>query len=157
MQCFHLKIQTRSLETAAFTRFLVMVVQSEKHPRGIWNSYKLQETPVPLQHVSWWDMTSWKNSFRCTTLGAHAQRVQHGRSQLQKRSHSFFIKIIQTITTKTEKEKKKTKIDSRDGYGASLVVQMVKNPPAKWETEVQSLGQEDPLEKGLATHLSILA
>ena len=34
---------------------------------------------------------------------------------------------------------------------------MVKNPPAKWETEVQSLGQEDPLEKGLATHLSILA
>ena len=109
MQCFHLKIQTRSLETAAFTRFLVMVVQSEKHPRGIWNSYKLQETPVPLQHVSWWDMTSWKNSFRCTTLGAHAQRVQHGRSQLQKRTHSFFIKIIQTITTKTEKEKKKTK------------------------------------------------
>ena len=34
---------------------------------------------------------------------------------------------------------------------------MVKNPPAKWETWVQSLGREDPLEKGMATHSSILA
>ena len=40
---------------------------------------------------------------------------------------------------------------------ASLVVQMVKNPPAMQETQVQSLGQEDPLEKGMATHSSILA
>ena len=34
---------------------------------------------------------------------------------------------------------------------------MVKNPPAKQKTWVQSLGQEDPLEKGMATHSSILA
>ena len=34
---------------------------------------------------------------------------------------------------------------------------MVKNPPAIWETWVQSLGQENPLEKGMATHSSILA
>ena len=34
---------------------------------------------------------------------------------------------------------------------------MVKNPPAKQETQVRSLGQEDPLEKGMATHFSILA
>ena len=40
---------------------------------------------------------------------------------------------------------------------ASLVVQMVKNTPAMLETWVQSLGQEDPLEKGMATHSSILA
>ena len=40
---------------------------------------------------------------------------------------------------------------------ASLVVQMVKNPPAMQETWVQSLSQEDPLEKGMATHSSILA
>ena len=33
---------------------------------------------------------------------------------------------------------------------------MVKNLPAIWETWVQSLGQEDPLEKGMATHCSIL-
>ena len=40
---------------------------------------------------------------------------------------------------------------------ASLVAQLVKNPPATWETWVQSLGWEDPLEKGKATHSSILA
>ena len=40
---------------------------------------------------------------------------------------------------------------------ASLVTQTVKNLPATWETWLQSLGQEDPLEKGMATHSSILA
>ena len=40
---------------------------------------------------------------------------------------------------------------------ASLMVQMVKNLPAMWESQVPSLGWEDPLEKGMATHLSILA
>ena len=40
---------------------------------------------------------------------------------------------------------------------ASLVAQMLKNSPAMQETWVQSLGWEDPLEKGLATHSSILA
>ena len=40
---------------------------------------------------------------------------------------------------------------------ASLVAQMVKNPPAMQETWVRSLGQEDPLEEGMATHCSILA
>ena len=37
------------------------------------------------------------------------------------------------------------------------VAQMVKNPPAMWETWVLSLGREDPLEEGMATHSSILA
>ena len=41
--------------------------------------------------------------------------------------------------------------------GLPLVVQTVKNLPAMQATRVQSLGQEDPLEKGLATHYSILA
>ena len=40
---------------------------------------------------------------------------------------------------------------------ASLVAQLVKNPPAVWETWVRSLGWEDLLEKGMATHSSILA
>ena len=40
---------------------------------------------------------------------------------------------------------------------ASLVAQVVKNPPAMRETWIQSLSWEDPLEKGKATHPSILA
>ena len=39
----------------------------------------------------------------------------------------------------------------------SLVAQMVKNMPAMWETGVQYVGWEDPLEEGMATHSSILA
>ena len=38
-----------------------------------------------------------------------------------------------------------------------MVAETVKNLPAMQETQVQSLGQEDPLEKGMATHSSILA
>ena len=46
---------------------------------------------------------------------------------------------------------------SNTSRGAFLVARMVKNPPAMQETQVLSLGQEDPLEKGMATHSSILA
>ena len=40
---------------------------------------------------------------------------------------------------------------------APLVAQLVKNPPATWEAWIRSLGWDDPLEKGKATHSSILA
>ena len=43
------------------------------------------------------------------------------------------------------------------GLGASLVAQMVKNLLTMWGTSVQSLGGENPLEKGMATYSSILA
>ena len=42
-------------------------------------------------------------------------------------------------------------------FGTSLVAQTVKRLPARWKTWVQSLGQEDPLEKEMATHSSTLA
>ena len=42
-------------------------------------------------------------------------------------------------------------------FQASLLAQMVKNLPPIQETQVRSLGQEDPLEKGISTHSSILA
>ena len=47
-------------------------------------------------------------------------------------------------------------MDSNDAL-ASLVAQTVKNLPASQETQVQSLGWEDPLEKGMATKSTILA
>ena len=42
-------------------------------------------------------------------------------------------------------------------YGASLVAQLLKNPPAVQETQVRSLDQEDLWGKGMGTHSSILA
>ena len=49
------------------------------------------------------------------------------------------------------------KLSFRSANRASLVAQLVKNLPTIWETWVQSLGWEDPLEKGMATHFSFLA
>ena len=43
------------------------------------------------------------------------------------------------------------------GVGASLVAQTVRNLPAMQDTQIQPLGQEDTLEKGMATYSSILA
>ena len=43
------------------------------------------------------------------------------------------------------------------GFESSLVAQMVKNLPAKWETWVRSLGWEDHVKKGMTTYSSILA
>ena len=37
------------------------------------------------------------------------------------------------------------------------MAQILKNPPAMWKTQIQSLGQEDALEEGMTTHSSILA
>ena len=42
-------------------------------------------------------------------------------------------------------------------YITSLVAQLIKNLPAMWETWIESLDWEDLLEKGMATHSSILA
>ena len=50
------------------------------------------------------------------------------------------------------------KLRKEDGFWqASLVAQVVKNLPAMQETQVRPLGREGPLEKGMATHSSILA
>ena len=46
---------------------------------------------------------------------------------------------------------------SKSKVGASLVAQMVKSLPAVYETQVRSLGREDPVAKGMASHSSILA
>ena len=56
----------------------------------------------------------------------------------------------------TTGKKKQFSLDLWLGW-ASLIAQLVKNPPAVQETLVQLLGREDPLENGKATHSSILA
>ena len=54
-------------------------------------------------------------------------------------------------------ERAETRLQEVSERLASLIAQLVKNLPAMWETWVRSLGWEDPLEKGKATHSSILA
>ena len=62
------------------------------------------------------------------------------------------LKILKTLWKALEA--KLWNLDLLGTIWASLVAQLVKNPPAVWETCVQSLGWEDPLEKGTATHFS---
>ena len=57
----------------------------------------------------------------------------------------------------TKKINKQKFFKNNVGFCASLVAQTIKNLPAMQETQVQSLGWEDALEKGRATHSSILA
>ena len=55
-----------------------------------------------------------------------------------------------------QRSKPRTHSQNREKIWTSLVAQLVKNLPATREAWVQSLGWEDPLEKGKATHSSIL-
>ena len=71
--------------------------------------------------------------------------------QSKERNNSAFTpKLKQNIT-------KLFNITSLEEIRAPLVAQMVKNLPSVQETQFQSLGWEDPLEKGITTHSSILA
>ena len=64
---------------------------------------------------------------------------------------------LHTCVYLTKQEEKVELFRDLEGGSTSLVAQMVKNLPAMQETLVWSLGWEDPLEKGKATHSSILA
>ena len=64
--------------------------------------------------------------------------------------------IVSRLTESIVADNKRTAKESTS-YCASLMVQMVKNLRAVQEILVQSLGQEDPIEKEMATHSSILA
>ena len=71
--------------------------------------------------------------------------------------YTLYIVSTECILFDTKCSRNPIKSHVPQGYGTSLVAQTVKNPPAMWETQVWSLGREDPLEKGMATHSSILA
>ena len=72
-----------------------------------------------------------------------SQRVRHNLAAEQQQQYTCVCVYIHTHT--------------HTYIWASLIAQLVKNPPAMQDTPVQFLGQEDPLEKGQATHSSILA
>ena len=81
------------------------------------------------------------NDLACMHAGYRRHRGRHGKRE--EYCSKFDVFIISWIPN--------------DILWASLVAQMVKNLPAMWETWVWSLGQKDSLEKGMATHSSILA
>ena len=67
---------------------------------------------------------------------------------------TVMAKLVWKLFGRLRSQRNISVLPSRDN---SLVVQVVKKLPAKQETQVRSLGWEDPLKKGMATHSSILA
>ena len=84
----------------------------------------------------------------------YSQIIYLIRGNLQKyEKKSYKSKTTKTQFKKQAKDLKRTFSKKR----AFLIAQLVKNPPAMWETWLRSLGWEDPLEKEKAIHSSILA
>ena len=81
--------------------------------------------------------------------------LQHHISKASILQHSAFF-IVQ-LSHPYMTTGKTIALTRRTFVGASLVAQLVNNLSTMWETWVRSLGWEDPLEKGKATHSSILA
>ena len=88
----------------------------------------------------------------------------HSSNQKPRHPNSFSRTIFQNVAQETGLTSKTTRLGRHSYFGwflaflwASLVAQLVKNLPAVWETWVWSLAWKDPLEKGKATHSSILA
>ena len=71
--------------------------------------------------------------------------------------HKINITLLQKLGKAFEKEKLLNNFLHEHRCEKKILIKLVKNPPAMWETCVQSLGWEDPLEKGKATHSSIAA
>ena len=70
----------------------------------------------------------------------------------------FQAKTLKWVAISSSKGPSRPRNRTRVSFiSASLIAQLVKNPPAMQETQVRSLGWEDPLEKGKATHASLLA
>ena len=92
---------------------------------------------------------SWVSTLGCLTLSSSCFYFCNFTSKPTQGSpgHLLSIKLTPTLTM----------LLYPLWTGTSLVAQMVRNQPAMGETQVRSLGQEDPLEKEMATHSSILA
>ena len=84
-----------------------------------------------------------------------AESEEELKSLLMKVAQTIFLDFKITADGDYSHEIKRCLLLGREW--ASLVAQLVKNTSAMWETWVQSPGWEDPLEKGKATHSSILA
>ena len=111
---------------------------------------QINSTQLTICTYSLWergDISSWvltqshRNTHACIHI-KHTYPLTNTHVNTHKHPYTQYTYTLKYVCTYTR---------------ASLVAQMVKDPPAMRETQVWSLGWEDPMEKGTATHSSILA
>ena len=104
---------------------------------------------VPTPSSSWLDTFHWITEWlSASPIVIQGSRCLYPISSLQRTSW-----LVGTVGNCNQRKRDSVMCSS----GASLVVQMVENMPAMQETRVQTLAQEEPWEKEMATHSSILA
>ena len=129
-------------------------------PVEVWEIWQFPPEKIHLQADCWlvWDLCLLKRNEQHTSFKVHRDFIEKAHIYFPQQNdflalpgNNFLQKnyvLLLLVTTGNS-------VTSH--YWASLVVRLVKNPLAMWETWVRSLGWEDPLEKGKATHSSILA
>ena len=111
-------------------------------------------SPHPASDKNCWGQRRWTTGAETTR---NTRNTGHSMTPLvsSKRHHHQIKNAGDKSRCKETKEMITNNTWTWTGCWASLVAQLVKNLPARWETWVQSLSWEDPLEKGKATHSSI--
>ena len=110
--------------------------------------------PGQRRKSQWREVTGALTSQQCRCFGhtCQGERAHPGREpglSLGKRPSGALAEFPERVLQADGR--------SQDRYESSLVAPMVKNLPAMQDTQVQSLGQEEPLEKGMENHSSSLA
>ena len=128
----------------------------------LWSLWGVSGNVLPRTEYTppfYWNLgkQNWKSKSCSWGPWTIAVSWQRESSYLKKRLTSFWENHSKERDLSLKKKKKNIKYASEIENQNSVGFMMEKNQPTTWETWVQSLGWEDPLEKGKATHSSILA
>ena len=127
------------------------------HPKSWHSEEKFNATVIIIKELPWW--LSWSTIHLQCGRPALGSLGWEDPLEKGKATHSSIRawRIPGTVQSMGSQTVSNSWATFTFTFWASLVAQLVKNSPAVWKTWVQSLGWEDPLEKGMATHSSILS
>ena len=135
----------------------------KRHPSSAETIYRFFETAISFPNrFSWGFQVMTPLLLKCCRKSCLIKTIL--KSFLKKHINSFnhhllsfyYVQGVTIVENQWEKISRCGRQCTCHSFPEARLLQM-KNPPAIWETQVQSLGQEDPLEKEMATHSSILA
>ena len=145
-------------------------IHTHTHTHTDWNIIQpLKEGNVAIcdsmdeswRHYAQWNKSDRERQILCCHLYVESKNIELTETgnrmmgEMGEGGHRYKLPVTKWVSFRNLMYSLVTTVNNT--FGASLVAQLVKNLPAMWETQVRSLGREDSLEKGMATHSSILA